>query len=62
MADIILEVDESNGDIKVEGVGFTGGQCVKDIEKLQELLGLTTTSQRAKPELVRVVPVQRIKR
>lgn len=53
MAEIIIEIDEETAGIKVEGMGFKGNQCIKDIDKLMKEIGARTISRRSKPELVR---------
>lgn len=62
MPEIIIEITKETGNIKLEGVGFQGGQCVKDINDIEELLGMRTTSQRMKPEYQRLVKVQKVGR
>ena len=62
MADIRIEIDTYTGKISVEGMGYKGGQCLKDIGELENLIGFRTISQKAKPELQRQVRVQKLRR
>jgi hypothetical protein len=48
MAEIILEFDEQ-GEIKMEGVGFSGSTCLKEMQFLKDALG-TETKLTKKPE------------
>lgn len=60
--EITIEITKESGQIKVEGHGFQGGQCLKDIDELSEILGMVTNQQRMKPEYQRHITVQRVKR
>lgn len=50
--EVVVEFNLKDGSISVEGVGYTGGQCVDDIDQLMELLGLTKVYEEAKPEML----------
>jgi len=46
--EIVIEIDE-NGDCSVEGKGFSGPECDKNIQEIERALGERTSVQH-KPE------------
>jgi hypothetical protein len=62
MSKMILTIGtegENLGRISIEGDGFDGENCVKTIDELQEILGLSTQAQEDKPERQRRVSLQK---
>lgn len=55
MGEILLRINKKTLATKIEGEGFVGGQCVVDADALQQALGMTTTSESPKDELVQLV-------
>lgn len=55
MSNMILRINKTTLKASIEGEGFTGGQCVTDIDALQQALGFTTLTETPKDELVQLV-------
>ena len=57
MGDMILRINKKTLKASIEGDGFTGGQCVTDIDALQQALGFTTLTETPKDELAHLVGI-----
>lgn len=55
MSNMILRINKKTLKASIEGEGFTGGQCITDIDALQQALGFTTLTETPKDELVQLV-------
>lgn len=55
MPKIKIILDKETGSLKLEGVGFTGGKCTKEIDELMKILGVKKISSTAKKDSVRTV-------
>jgi len=55
MGEMILRINKKTLKASIEGDGFTGGQCVTDIDALQQALGFTTLTESPKDEMVQLV-------
>lgn len=62
MADIIIKIPKNDMSMKmdVEGSGFTGGACTREIENL--LKGLNATTLSRKPKVQEVAVCRKLKR
>lgn len=58
---IEIKISKRTGEFRVEGFDFEGGECIHNIEELQNRLGLKTISEELKPEYVHTVEVIRAK-
>lgn len=55
MAIIIIKYNKTTGKTTVEGEGFVGGECITQIDQLQNILGMQTVSEEPKDELTHLV-------
>lgn len=60
--EIMLEIDFKNLDMKMEALDFRGEGCKTAVDDLQEVLGMSTRSERIKPEIKEVINVQHARR
>lgn len=65
MAGFNITIDKKTWQVKIEADGYTGGECITDIDALMESMGAKTVEQWEKPELhegeVGIVNMQRNK-
>lgn len=57
--EIKITINKKTGNIKMEGIGYQGPQCAKDIDEVMKAIGGRMTSRQAKPEYQRLVKVQK---
>ena len=62
MGEVHLKINKRTGQISLDGVGFKGKGCQRDLGELEELLGFKTISRRPKVQervAVRTTKVRR---
>jgi hypothetical protein len=55
MAKIRIKYNKRTGKTTVDGEGFVGGECITQIDQLQNILGMQTISEDQKDELAHIV-------
>lgn len=55
MGYIKIIIDKNSNNITVEGIGYVGTTCIKDIDELTKVLQATTVGRKTKPEAVALV-------
>jgi len=60
--EIEVRIDKKTGEMTVEGMGYKGHACTRDIDSLLKELGGRTLNRRGKPEMVQLVGRARIMR
>lgn len=51
MEKIIVKIDKKTFDVIIDMVGYSGTECLKDIEELQSLLKADTIDERLKEDV-----------
>ena len=52
MSEVKLRINLSTLKMSIEADGFQGGECIEELDRVQELLGVETVSSEDKPEMV----------
>jgi len=51
--EIVIKIDKDTWEINIEASGYVGGSCIKEIDKIHELIGESKIiNRRLKPEAV----------